>query len=71
MPIARSLLKHSGVQTGPGLQERKRKQARYYNQEATELADLKPGQTVRFCSPGWKTSVKDQVDKYSILQCSH
>ena len=74
MPVARSLLKPSVVQTEPGLQERKRKQARYYNRGATELTDLKPGQIVRFRPPESKTWAKAQVDKtsgHSILQCSH
>ena len=74
VPVARSLLKPSVVQTGPGLQERKRKQARYYNRGATELAELKPGQIVRFRPPGSTTRVKAQVDKtsgHSILQRSH
>ena len=71
MPIARSLLKPSVVQTGPGLQERKRKQAHYYNQGATELAQLKPGQIVCFHPPGSKTWVKVQVDKQvDIRSCN-
>ena len=63
MPIARSLLKPSVVQIGPVLQERKRKQARYYNQGAIELAELKPRQIVRFHPLGLKTWEKAQVDK--------
>ena len=67
MPVARSLLKPSVVQTGPGLQEGKRKQTRYYIRGATELAELKPGQIVRFRPPGSRTWVKAQVDKQADI----
>ena len=65
--IARSLLKPSVVQTGPGLQEGKRKQTRYYNRGATELAELKSGQIVRFRPPGSRTWVKAQVNKQADI----
>ena len=68
--IARSLLKPSVVQTRPGLQEGKRKQTRYYNRGATELAELKPEQIVRFRPPGSRTWVKAQVDKHADI-CSY
>jgi hypothetical protein len=53
VPISKSLLEQAVPSTKHELEKRKQKQAHYYNRGAVELAELKPGQIVKFRPPGF------------------
>jgi transposase InsO family protein len=69
VPISKSLLEPAVPSTKRELEKRKQKQAHYYNRGAVELAELKPGQIVKFRPPGSNKWVSARVDRQIDIRC--